>query len=1025
LFGQSAELSGLVRDPSGQAVGKASVELRSQETGARFRGRSNNEGLYRFAGLKPGTYDATVQSEGFRILTRGGIELNVGDRAGLDFALQLRDVSSSITVDAREDGDLNSDDAGVGTVVTRRVVENMPLNGRSFQSLIHITPGILIMPSAQDAPGQFSSSGQRTNSNYFMVDGVSANFGTTASGALGQTAGGTVPALNAMGGTNGLVSVDAMQEFRIQTSSYAPEYGRAPGAQISIVTRSGTNELHGTAYDYLRNDVFDARNWFNTEPQPKPPLRQNDFGGTAGGPIRRNRSFFFASYEGLRLRQPATGSGIFLTAAARAKAPTVFQPIVNAFPIPTGPVNPDGLTAPLTVSHSDPSRFDATSIRVDHASGDRVRLFARYNHSPSTYGARSFAQQEDISANIDTATVGATITVSPSQVNDFRANWSRATGTAEVGVLSVYGAVTPPESAMFPSFTGRRAGLSIISFPFLSGSVSQGVRADNRERQFNLVDTFSMTAGRHQMKFGADFRRIEPTRSSLNYLRAVVVSDYQMLLDGKLRPSLLSNSEPLTARFDSYSIFAQDTWKATDQLTITYGLRWEINTAPVSVTRGKPLYAVAGLFDNRPLGLVEERLWQTALTNFAPRFGAAWRFRRDSVIRVGGGLFYDLGFGKGTNLDGLFPYVRSVIQSNLPAIPFDWNDPVFRPAPFTLELSPSTAVQAVDPSLQAPLTYQWNAAWERRFGEGQSLTATYAGAWGTRLLRLDSVTPRGSILAQGGGMANVTYNAGRSRYDALQLRWQRRMSRGVQALASYSLSRSNDTGSSDVGFGSSGGYTQLFAGSVSELSRPPSAPSDFDARHVASAAASWEIPATRRGGKLLRGWALDGLVRAYSARPLNVLYQRVIGPNGAYNVQPDVVPGQPYWIADANSPEGRVVNPQAFTRPAGFSGNFPRNSLRAFPFSQFDLALRRRFRLSERLQLDARAEYFNVLNHPVFPPPSNLWGVGNSGPTALFGKIPGYTLNRGLGGGGLTGGQALLYAPGGPRSAQFTLKLSF
>ena len=234
LFGQSAELSGLVRDPAGQSVAKANVELRSPETGARIRGRSNNEGLYRFAGLKPGIYDATVQSEGFRILTRSGIELHVGDRAGLDFALQLRDVPSSITVDALEDGNLNLGDAGVGTVVNRRFVENMPLNGRSFQSLIHLTPGILIMPSAQDAPGQFSSSGQLTNSNYFMIDGVSANFGVGAGVSLGQTAGGTVPALNSMGGTNGLVSVDAMQEFRIQTSSYAPEYGRAPGRRSRL-----------------------------------------------------------------------------------------------------------------------------------------------------------------------------------------------------------------------------------------------------------------------------------------------------------------------------------------------------------------------------------------------------------------------------------------------------------------------------------------------------------------------------------------------------------------------------------------------------------------------------------------------------------------------------------------------------------------------------------------------------------------------------------------------------------------------
>jgi hypothetical protein len=244
-------------------------------------------------------------------------------------------------------------------------------------------------------------------------------------------------------------------------------------------------------------------------------------------------------------------------------------------------------------------------------------------------------------------------------------------------------------------------------------------------------------------------------------------------------------------------------------------------------------------------------------------------------------------------------------------------------------------------------------------------------------------------------------------------------------LASYTLSKSIDTGSTEVGLGSNAGYTQVLADSIAELRVPPLAPSDFDSRHTFSTALSWE---TGRSGNtahvLLRNWALDGILRGNSAQPLNVLYQRLLGTTSAYNVTPDVVTDQPFWIADDNAPEGRVLNPRAFARPVGSEGTFPRNSLRAFPIAQLDVALRRRFQLTENLTLDARAEFFNVLNHPMFSPPVNLWGAGSSAPLPAFGKVT-QTLNTGLGGGALDGGQAAIYAPGGPRSAQFSLKLRF
>ena len=1035
---EGARISGRVTDESGAVIAGSECTITNLETNASSSTTTNVDGIYVIPGLHPATYRLTIEKDGFRTVVQSGLQLYAQDAVNENFTLAIGPASESVTV-LSDTSWLQTDSAAVSTVVDQQFVENMPLNGRSFQSLIALAPGV-VFTSQQLGDGQFSTNGQRSNANYFMVDGVSANFGVRFAG-LGQTIGGAIPAFTAQGGTNGLVSVDAMQEFRIQTSSYPVEYGRTPGAQISIVTKSGTNQFHGTVFDYLRNEIFDARNYFDAPPLPKPPVRQNDFGGTLGGPVLKDKTFFFFSYEGLRLLLPQTASDVFLTASARAAVAPAYQPILRALPLPDpgSPLtNPscDNITNPcganLTVAYSNPSSLDGTSIRIDHKLTKRLTLFARYNHAPSDGATRFWEELGSDHANTDTITVGATAVLAPTKVNDFRVNWSRNTATYINALTNFHGAVAPPTSVLFPPSSPFRPdeGQAVVFLPNGNGDmeVREGSLYSNVQRQFNLVDTFAWAIGVHQLKFGIDYRRLTPTDTqSTGY--ALFPSSYAELVAGTVDSVLLTAADPFSVRVDNYSLFTQDTWRATNHLSLTYGLRWEINTPPASTTSGGPLYVLKGIFDSNPLALVPGALWRTRFGNFAPRIGAAYQFTAKTLVRGGFGLFYDLGYGDLGNSVFYSPYTRNKFLTASPPLPFDLSNPVFQPPPFSTTIDANVlGLTAVDPNLSLPFTLQWNAAIQRELGANQTLTATYVGSDGRRLLREDIIAPPLLMNLGSGATVQAIRNAGYSHYNALQIQFQRHMSHGLQALISYNFSKSSDLDSTDE--------NGLFAGSLSDIVLPPLGPSDFDIRHSIAAAISYEIPTPswgRTANAILKGWAVDGLVRAMTAPPINVFIQGFSPAVGHYTTQADVVPGQPFWIPDPTQPSGRALNPAAFTSPpVGQTGDFPRNGLRSpYSLDQTDLALRRRFNLTERVKLDVRAEYFNVFNHPMFGipgsqcNPSGFWGIQGGTAISSFGKVCPGTSTTNIDGGGGANGQSALYAVGGPRSAQFTLKLHF
>src|SRR5262245_24058412 len=299
----SATLAGTVMDEAGAVIPAVNITVLNLSTALQRHATTDTRGAYLIPLLPPGRYHLTAERSGFTTVEIRNLVLNTGDQLSLRVKLIVGQIGASVTV--IEDPSSLQQSTGISTVVNRNFVANLPLNGRSFQTLFQLSPGVVVTRSTFQEQGQFSVNGQRANANYFMVDGVSANVGVSEGAAPGQSAAGTLPALTALGSTSNLVSVDALEEFRMLTSSFAPEFGRTPGAQVSIITRSGGNQFHGSAFDYFRNDVLDASDWFaNSRGLRRPAIRQNDFGGVAGGPLIRDRAFFFSSYEALRLRQP-------------------------------------------------------------------------------------------------------------------------------------------------------------------------------------------------------------------------------------------------------------------------------------------------------------------------------------------------------------------------------------------------------------------------------------------------------------------------------------------------------------------------------------------------------------------------------------------------------------------------------------------------------------------------------------------------------------------------------------------------
>ncbi len=1032
----AATVTGVVQDAGKAGITDASIKLINTQTGTENESATNHEGGFLLPGIIPGVYTLQIESSGFATTQVNGITLNAGDTRNLLIRMKVGGVTETVSVDA-SGLTLNRIDASVSTIVDRDLISTTPLSGRSLRDLFLAVPGIVTQsPQAatqtnSQTQSDFSVNGQQPAANSFFVDGVSANGGpgfTPGGSRFART--GSVGGSTALGGTQSLISVDALQEFRVLTSTYSAEYGRMPGGQFNFVTRSGGSAFHGSVYDYERGNYFDARDWFSGTRGPGDPPRysQNDFGATLGGPIvwphfynGRDKSVFFLSYEGLAADQPTPqvypfGPSICYYTGCHSPAglALVFDTFPIGFPILDAQGTPYGLGFATVSSDSFPAHFNSTSLRVDQALSPGFSLFLRYQNTPSKSQANQLYSATTQDDDTQTLTLGVTNQFAAVRSNELRLGYATDNSqTRTQTVMSVGGSdqfVEPTLNAALgiPDTDPSAEADAYLHITGVGDSDSNTHRLDSSFNQWNLRDTFNFRAHNHLLKLGIDERRIS---SQIVPAALSVLADYftyDSMLTNTASDLVITRSSPANPVLNEFSAFAQDEWKISHTLTLSAGLRWDVNPAPKG-KRGQDAYTLLGDVNAPETLRLAPRgtpLWRTSWPNFAPRIGAAWVARdqpgKELIIRAGGGVFFDTGTQPGLEAFGGIGFSTSAhfLDATIPASPSQINFSTTVTSPYTNE-----QVFAFSPHQQLPYTWQWNLGIEQALGRNQSLTVSYVGAGGRRLLQ----EQRRNVNSVNPDFADVSYfpHGITSSFESLQTKFQRSLSASVEALVTYTWAHSLDYGSTDP-------FYPLQKGN-----------SDLDVRQNLEAAATWtSLPQTHpylSFKRLAEGWGADVRLIARTGFPINPLGNFFFDPitGRPYYSGVDLTPGRALYLHGSEYPGRRMINGgqnainPAFTLPTGIAqGDAPRNLARGFDAVQPNVALKQTFRLPKGISVQLKGESFNVVNHPVFgyidPSLSDL----------LFGQAN-KTLGQSFGAAGA------LYNQGGPRAIQLSLRATF
>lgn len=993
---QGGFIAGVVRERSGPLIPGAEVRIQSEITGARQKTSCDAQGKYVSSELQPGDYKITVRAQGFRTISATGVRVQPGHTREADFIIDLLPLVQEVTVESAHD---ENDPTASGLAVSRESSASaLPMNGRDLHALYGLMPGAAITPAVSSDGGQFTVDGQRPNTNTFRIDGINGNTGIGISALPGALPGSSLPGMTVIGSTQSLASKEEIERVEMLSSDFAPEYGDRPGAQVLIETRSGANDFHGSIFGYLRPRALDSGDWFAQKYHaPLPPASLHGYGASLSGALWPNRTFFFAAFEKVTVNDTALQLMPTPSLAARAAAPANYQPLLNAFPLPQGPQLSayDSLAAVALDKQAGVTNY---SMRIDQALRDKARVFARYSNVPS----QSTTQQlgiTDARFGWMSATAGVTFQ-SAGAIHDLRFNysfvragssWAAANGAEQTAIA----AFSSPAPYYEPG--NVVTALSIAGV----GQVLSGHEGDSVQRQWEGAYTAAKPFGRHDVRAGADFIALFPrTLAGADVpTESVVAPSVEALLAGDALGLTLSSGRivGVSGRIPIGSVFVQDTYKASQHLTVLYGVRWEI-THPSdsgystafdfgSWDGADSSFNLAGSFYD-----INRMRWPMRFGQIAPRIGLAYRPRTSAwVFRLGAGIFYDDALGSLINPVNLSPlnswvFVPGEINTN-PGAPVT-------PLPST-------------PVLFLPQVWEWRASVERAIGERSTLSLSYVGSQGRRLLREDATLLPGTQIPQSFAFASD----GASDYDALVAQFRGHITPSLYTLVSYTWGHSIDTGSQDSSIFLAGpSYGNADRGS-----------SSFDIRHNVSASLTYLLPGPHAAAwPWLAGWNLSSTMEAHTGFPFDVTsLDRSIGLGFANSARPNLVSGVPLWIQDSALPDGRELNPAAFQPAVGaINGTLGRNVLTGPGLFQIDASLRKQFRLRGAAVLEVNASAFNLFNHSAFSNPIGYLG------SALFGQ-PASMQNLMLGSGNPNGGLSPVFQAGGPRTVELNLKFSF
>jgi carboxypeptidase family protein len=1015
LYGQAgASISGTITDLTGGALAGARVTVKNVETGAARIITADESGRYIASSLEVGRYEIRAEKEGFSAEIRSGITLTVGQQAVVDLTLRVGQIQDTVVV--TEDIPIVSvATQDISGLVGERQMKELPLNGRSYDQLLTLNPGIVNYTSQRSGGigtsnsvvgSMFASSGRRPQENLYLLNGVEF----TSASEINNTPGGV---------SGQLLGVDAVREFAVVKDSYGAEYGKRPGAQVNIVTASGTNQLHGNVYEYLRNSAFDARNFFDHGNIPE--FQRNEFGGSLGGPLRKDKTFLFGNYEGFRQNLGLSDLSLVPDAASRASAVASVQPLLALWPVANGPelLTSTGAHSGIAEAFTNPVqhiREDFGTARFDQIFTSKDAFAGVYTvddsegHSP-TNNPLSLV---DIFLREQVASLSETHAFSPRLLNKATFGFSRGAfyfnGGTKVSLPGWIHAGQPVGAVVVGGGTTLNGASQITNGGTNAGSNLTAVR-----NLFSASDQVTLTQGRHSFEFGLWFQRIQANDNLVqDQFGQASFTNLQIFLQGKVSTyTYAPSSTPLSWRSSEGAFYIEDAIKLNPSVELRIGFRGEFTNGWNEANGRASNYA----FDTNGVIVTQPVVGNSPFTvnhaKFlpAPRIGIAWSpvASKKTVIRASAGLYYALLDNLSYRLDQNGPFntvfaIKNIAFSNI--------------APGAAYTGAKVIPSGVQPDLRTPTVESWTLKIEQQLSPNTALGVSYIGSHGYHeLLSVDANLPTeticptspcpagypvGAIYYPSGaplannGLWNTThwFSEGIGWYHGLEVDVNRRLSHGLQFRGVYTFSKTLDDGDNV--------NTSVATNSPAFVANPLQPKTDygrasFDIRNAAVFNLTYDLPFGRGKAadgnpwmkKILGNWQLSGIETLQSGLPFT--------PQLSYNPSNDGDTRNPVRPSLNPNFAGRVIqggpnqyfNPNAFIQPLpGTYGNVGRDILQGPGLAETNVSLGKKFALSERVDLQFRSEFFNVFNHTNFNTPNPVvYASASGGPSPTAGVI--------------------------------------